>query len=185
MDNGASSYCRFISGDESGIVELIELYRDGLILYINSFTKNIVEAEDIVEDVFLKLMMRKPHYNGRASFKTWLYIIAGNVAKDYLRKKSRQGKVCLEDVSEILEDETELENMYLKEEQKIQLHHSIRKLDSEHQQILWLIYFESMSISEAASVVRKSVHATGNLVYKARKALKIQLESDGFVYEKI
>ena len=60
MDNGASSYRRFLAGDETGIVEIIRLYRDGLILYINSFTQNTAEAEDIAEDVFLKLIMKKP-----------------------------------------------------------------------------------------------------------------------------
>ena len=83
MDNGASSYRRFLAGDETGIVEIIRLYRDGLILYINSFTQNTAEAEDIAEDVFLKLIMKKPKYNGKASFKTWLYTIAGNLARDY------------------------------------------------------------------------------------------------------
>jgi RNA polymerase sigma-70 factor (ECF subfamily) len=185
MDNGASSYRRFLAGDETGIVEIIRLYRDGLILYINSFTQNTAEAEDIAEDVFLKLIMKKPKYNGKASFKTWLYTIAGNLARDYWRKNSRHGKVPLESLSEFSDDEIELERMYLKDEQKIQLHRSIKKLSSEYQQILWLVYFEGMSNKEASKIVGKSVHTTGNLVYKARKALKIQLERDGFIYENL
>ena len=185
MDNGASSYRRFLAGDETGIVEIIRLYRDGLILYINSFTQNTAEAEDIAEDVFLKLIMKKPKYNGKASFKTWLYTIAGNLTRDYWRKNSRHGKVSLESISELSDDEMELERMYLKDEQKIQLHRSIKKLSSEYQQILWLVYFEGMSNKEASKIVGKSVHTTGNLVYKARKALKIQMERDGFIYENL
>ena len=185
MDNGASSYRRFLAGDETGIVEIIRLYRDGLILYINSFTQNTAEAEDIAEDVFLKLIMKKPKYNGKASFKTWLYTIAGNLARDYWRKNFRHGKVPLESLSEFSDDEIELERMYLKDEQKIQLHRSIKKLSSEYQQILWLVYFEDMSNKEASKIVGKSVHTTGNLVYKARKALKTQLGKDGFVYENL
>ncbi|MBQ8783872.1 MAG: RNA polymerase sigma factor [Clostridia bacterium] len=182
MDNGASSYRRFLSGDNTGIVEIIELYRDGLILYINSFTQNIAEAEDIAEDVFVKLIIKKPRYNGKASFKTWIYTIAGNLAKDRLRKQNRHGTVDLGSICELTDDEVELEELYLKESQKIQLHHSMRKLSPEYQQILWLIYFEGMSNKEASAIVGKSVHTTENLVYKARKSLKAQLEKDGFDY---
>lgn len=185
MDKGADSYLRFLSGDESGMIEIIELYRDGLILYINSFTKSIEEAEDIAEDVFLKLLMKKPRYNGKASFKTWLYTIAGNLTKDYWRKNTRSNKVSLDSVAELSDDEIELERMYLKEEQKIQLHRSMKKLSPEYRQILWLVYFEDMSNKDASKIVGKSVHTTGNLVYKARKALKIQLERDGFIYENL
>ena len=185
MDNGASSYRRFLAGDETGIIDIIRLYRDGLILYVNSFTQNTTEAEDIVEDVFLKLIMKKPKYNGKASFKTWLYTIAGNLARDCWRKNTRHSKLPLENLSEFSDEEIELERMYLKEEQKIYLHRSMKKLPSEYQQILWLVYFEGMSNKEASKVVGKSVHTTGNLVYKARKALKTQLGKDGFVYENL
>lgn len=185
MDNGASSYRRFLAGDEKGIVDIICLYRDGLILYINSFTQNTTEAEDIAEDVFLKLIMKKPKYNGKASFKTWLYTIAGNMARDYWRKNVHYGKLPLNSVLELSDEEIELERMYLKEEQKIQLHRSMKKLSPEYQQILWLVYFEGMSNKDASKIVGKSVHTTGNLVYKARKALKIQLEREGFVYENL
>ena len=185
MDNGASSYRRFLSGDDTGIVEIIKLYRDGLILYINSFTQNIVEAEDIAEDVILKLIMKKPRYNGKASFKTWLYTIASNLAKDRLRKRNRHSTVPLESIYELSDDEIELEELYLKEDQKIQLHRSMKKLSCDYQQILWLVYFEGMSNKEASVIVGKSVHTTENLVCKARKALKSQLIKDGFDYENL
>ena len=129
--------------------------------------------------------MKKPKYNGKASFKTWLYTIAGNLARDCWRKNTRHSKLPLENLSEFSDEEIELERMYLKEEQKIYLHRSMKKLPSEYQQILWLVYFEGMSNKEASKVVGKSVHTTGNLVYKARKALRIQLEREGFVYENL
>lgn len=51
MDNGASSYRRFCNeGDDSGLVEIIVNYRDGLILYLNSFVGNIHIAEELAED---------------------------------------------------------------------------------------------------------------------------------------
>ena len=44
MDNGASSYRRFLDGDDGGIVEIIEEYKDGLVLYLNSLVGNIQTA---------------------------------------------------------------------------------------------------------------------------------------------
>ena len=55
MDNGASSYRRFLDGDESGIIEIIRDYKDGLILFLNGFTQNIHIAEELAEDTFVKL----------------------------------------------------------------------------------------------------------------------------------
>ena len=61
MDNGASSYRRFCNeGDDSGLVEIIVNYRDGLILYLNSFVGNIHIAEELAEDTFVLLGTKKP-----------------------------------------------------------------------------------------------------------------------------
>ena len=59
------------------------------------------------------------------------------------------------------------------------MHQALRKLKSEYQQILWLVYFEEFSHKEAAMVMKKSVHNIETLVYRARKSLKSQLEFMG------
>ena len=51
--------------------------------------------------------------------------------------------------------------------------------------MLWLVYFEDFSTKEAAILLKKSVHNTETLVYRARKALKAQLEKEGFIYEEL
>ena len=75
MDNGASSYRRFLDGDDSGMVELVRDYKDGLLLYLNSYINNLSIAEDCVQDTFIKLAIKKPKFRGDCSFKTWLYTI--------------------------------------------------------------------------------------------------------------
>lgn len=50
MDNGASSYRRFLEGDDSGIVEIIRDYKDGLILFLNRYVNNIHTAEELAEE---------------------------------------------------------------------------------------------------------------------------------------
>ena len=76
MDNGASSYRRYLDGDDSGLVELVRDYKDGLILYLNGITGNFCLAEELMEDTFFKLAAKKPKFSGKSSFKTWLYSIA-------------------------------------------------------------------------------------------------------------
>ncbi|MBP9989027.1 MAG: sigma-70 family RNA polymerase sigma factor, partial [Ruminococcus sp.] len=96
MDNGASSYRRFLEGDSNGFVEIVRDYKDGLILYINSFVNNYYVAEELTEDVFVKLGIKKPRFSEKASFKTWLYTIGRNLAIDYLRKQSKRKTISLE-----------------------------------------------------------------------------------------
>ena len=184
MDNGASSYRRFLAGEDTAFAEIIREYRDGLILYINSFVSDITEAEDLAEETFIKLVTKRPKYNGKASFRTWLYTIGGNLARDYLRKAAKIGTFPLKNY-EMTADETELEETVIKNEQKIAVHRSMNKLKAEYRQILWLIYFEGMSMKDASAVIGKKTHAAENLAYKARQALRAQLEKDGFDYENL
>ena len=180
MDNGASSYRRFLAGDDDGLVEIIRDYKDGLMLYLNSFVRNIDTAEDLAEETFVKIVIKKPKYNGKSSFKTWLYAIGRNVALDYLRLNQKNDLQA-----EVIQnaDEESLEKAYIIKENKIILHHAIKKLKPEYRQVLWLTYFEDFSNKETAKVMKKSVHSIETLIYRARNALKTELEKEGFTYE--
>ena len=184
MDNGESSYRRFLAGDDSGMVELVRDFKDGLMLYLSSYTGDISTAEDCVQDTFIKLAVKKPHFSGKSSFKTWLYTIGRNIAVDHKRRFFRHRKVSLDDCN-TLADEADLEHSYLVSEQKIALHHSLRQLKKEYQQVLHLSYFEGFSNAETAQIMGKTVKQVENLTYNARKALRTELEKEGFSYEKL
>ncbi|MBE6886615.1 MAG: RNA polymerase sigma factor [Oscillospiraceae bacterium] len=181
MDNGASSYRRFRDeGDESGLVEIIRDYKDGLIFYLNGIVGNIHTAEDLAEDTFVLLGTKKPRDHGKSSFRTWLYTIGRNVAIDYLRRHRKGVEVSIEEGYALVSDEAWLEETYLREERKIALHRAIRSLKPEYRQVLWLTYFEGFSNREAARVMGKSVHSLETLLYRARRSLKSQLEMEDF-----
>ena len=59
MDNGASSYRRFLNGNENGFVEIVEQYGANLIFFINGFVRNIAVAEDLMEETFCDLIFNK------------------------------------------------------------------------------------------------------------------------------
>lgn len=185
MDSGASNYRRFRDGDDSGLTDIIREYRDGLIFYLNSIVGDIVVAEELAEDTFVLLGTKKPRDKGKSSFKTWLYTIGRNIALNYLKKSSKKNEVYIDDCVEFASNEATPETSYIKDEQKIMLHSAMQKLKPEYRQILWLIYFENFSNKEAAMVMKKSVHNVETLVYRARKSLKTQLETEGFVYEEL
>ena len=182
MDNGAGSYRRFLDGDDSGFIEIIRDYKDGLIFYLNGFVNNIHTAEELAEDTFVKIVTKKPAYRGKSSFKTWLYAIGRNVAIDYIRR-NKKAALPVDEFRAFISEEESLEQSYIREERKITVHKALRKLKMEYQQILWLIYFEEFSNQEAAAVMKKSVHNIESLVYRARKSLKTELEKEGFDHE--
>lgn len=186
MDNGARSYHRFrIDGDESGLVEIIHTYRDGLILYINSIVHDLHTAEELVEDTFVLLGTKKPKDKGTASFKTWLYTIARRLALNHLRRHARRAEVSLDDCPTAVATDHDPETAYLQEERKRTVHTAMQKLKSEYRQVLWLVYFEDFSHKDTAILLNKSVHNVETLIYRARKALKAQLEKEGFSYEEL
>ena len=183
MDNGTDSYRRFLEGDEEGMVEIIRTYKDGLILYLNNFTGNIHIAEELAENAFVKLGIKKPRDKQKGSFKTWLYTIGRNIAIDYLRHNKKNREISIDQCREIVSDEQSLEHAYIQEERKILVHNAMRNLKAEYRQVLWLIYFENFSSKETSTVMKKSVHNIETLVYRARLALKAELEKEGFSHE--
>ena len=111
MDNGASSYRRFLDGDDNGFVEIVKDYKDGLILFLDSFVSNLSVAEELAEDTFVKLGIKKPYFSGKSSFKTWLYAIGRNVAVDYICKESKRSEVSIDEYMDLADRQT-LENVW-------------------------------------------------------------------------
>lgn len=185
MDNGECSYRRFLDGDDEGLTLIIKDYKDGLILYINSYVNNIYIAEELMEETFFKIAVKKPKFAGKCSFKTWLYTIGRNVAIDYLRHNSKASVSSIDNMENYIKDETSLENIYIKNERKIMVHKALSDLKPEYRQVLWLIYFEEFSNSETAQIMNKSKRQIENLVFRAKQSLKTVLDKEGFVYEKL
>lgn len=184
MDNGAYSYQRYLNGDDSGMAELVRDYRDGLLLYLNSYLHNLSLAEDCVQDTFIRLAVKKPAFRGQSTFKTWLYTVGRNIAVSCMRKAARRGDVLL-DESDTLRAETDLERAYLKEEQKITVRRALRRLNPDYQRVLYLSYFEDFCNADTAKIMGKSKRQIENLLYHAKKALRSELEKEGFDYEEL
>lgn len=174
MDRGSELYSQFLAGDDAGLEQLITEYKDGLILYLHTLVGDVTLAEELTEDTFVRLCVKKPRDKKTGSFKTWLYTIGRNVAISHMRKAAK-ATVPMDTVGELADETADLLQLYLREEQKILLHRGMEKLKPEYRQVLWLIYFEGLSCKETAAVMKKSIHATEMLVSRARQALKKEL----------
>ena len=154
MDNGACSYRRFLDGDDLGLAEIVKDYSDGLTLYLNGIVNNLPIAEELMEETIFRIITKRPRFNAKYSFKTWLYTIGRNVALDYLRKSTRRAYQPFDELENCIRDECDLERQYVAEESKLVLHGALKRLHTDYRQVLWLLYFESLTVKEAAVVMR-------------------------------
>ena len=176
-------YNRFLNGDADCLAQIIGAYKDGLILYLNSYVCDVSLAEELTEETFVKLVLKRPRFSGDSAFKTWLYTIARHVAIDFLRR--RRQDVSTEECMELVDQQANLEREFLKQEQKIQLHDAMKQLKPEYRQVLWLYYFADFSHKDIAKILGKTTHNVEMLASRARQALKIILNKEGFIYEKL
>lgn len=179
MDNGASSYRRFLEGDESGLNEIVNIYGDNLMLFINGFVNNLSIAEEIMEDVFMELVVKRHKFREESTFKTYLFKIGRNKAINVIKKNKRY--TYIEDKE--IEDSKRFEDNIIKNEEQKHIHEALKKLPKDYKTVLYLIYFEDMSYQEIEKVMRKNNKQIKNLAYRARIALKEILGKEGFSYE--
>lgn len=184
MDKGADSYQRFLDGDRDAMVELIRDYKDGLTMYLYRFTNDLDAAEDLTEDTFFRLYTKRPKFTAKHSFKTWLYTIGRNLALNHLRKQKWISGTAVDECTHIA-DSTDIEAEYIKKEQSLELYRGLDKLKPDYRQVLYLVYIEEFSVDETAKIMRKSHRQIGNLLYRAKKALRGHLGKEVPTYEKL
>ena len=179
MDNGASSYRRFLDGDENAFGELMKELFHGLVFFINGFVHDPHAAEDIAIDVFSDLVVHKHRYNFKVSLKTYLYMLGRSRALDYLRHRKVLDLVALSEAHGIRDEQAALEELLLTDDRKRQVHTALAKLPEDMRTAVHLIYFEAMPYEEAARILKKNRKQVDNLLYRAKKELRAILGKDG------
>ena len=185
MENDEERYRRFLNGDDNGLREIIDIYHAGLTLYVNGIVRDLSETEDIVQDTFVKLAVKKPRFGGRSTFKTWLFTIARNKAYNFLKRHRNRFTEQPIDELIMLSDGTDLEREYLRTKQNIEVHRAMRELSADYFQVLYLTFFEGLDTEGAARVMHKTKRQIGDLLYRAKKSLREKLERAGFRYEEL
>lgn len=168
MISDETAYRRYLNGEEQAADLLVERYGDALTLYINARIRDAHEAEDLMIEAFSLIFAKERPITGSGSFKAYLYKTARNLALRHSRKHRipflHMDDLDFEPQSELLSDA------------------ALEQLKAEYREALYLVYFESMSYREAASVMRKTEQQITSLVYRGKQNLKTILEREGFVY---
>lgn len=177
-----NAYKRYLDGDDSALSEIIREYKNGLVLYLNSYVHNLELADELCCETFLKLACKKPKFSGKSSFETFLYAIGRNTALSEIRRKIRRNTEPLDEEHD-LPAAADIEKTFFIKERNARIYSAMRRLKAEYSQCLWLMYFEEFSGKEIAAVMKKSEAAVKVLLHRARQALKAELEKEGYTYE--
>ena len=179
-DFGFKYYQNFLNGDSLGFESLVKEYRNNLILFIRQYVRDFSIAEDISQDVFVKLYVKKPHYSPKASFKTWLYTIAKREAMNYLKRQENQVDVDLAILS--ANEDDYLDNILAEEKQRA-LYSALGELNSDYRQVLMLCYFDDLPVNEIAKLTKKKPRQISDMLYNAKKSLQSVIAKGGIKYE--
>ena len=150
MDNGESSYRRFIEGDQSAFDELMDAYRDRLIFFIKGYVRSAEEAQDIAMDTFVEILVHPGRFRFKSSFKTYIYSVARHKAIDFLRKKR-----TVSDEGEEIWDESAIDSFYRGEDART-VRECMDRLNNDYRTVLYLVYFEEVDGDGAAKIMGKS-----------------------------
>lgn len=179
MDNGASSYRRFLDGDESAFDDIMKECFRSLVFFIDRYVHDIHTAEDIAMDAFSDLIVHRRRYNFKVILKTYLFMIGRSRALDYIRHRNVIRFTDLSDAGSLPDDRKTLEEMLLADQRKAAVNAALAKLPEQMRIAVHLVYFEELSYEEAAKVMKKSRKQVDNLLYRAKKELRILLGEDG------
>jgi len=167
-------------GSEEAFIELIDLYKNRLMSVVFRFVGNSSEAEDIVQDVLLKVIKNIRSFNNKSALYTWLYRIAVNAAVDYTKKFRQQGVLSIYtpdgEAHEIPSDEEGPESFPQRREMAALLRNALDELSEKHKAILILREFEGLSYSNIAEVLDCSKGTVESRLFRARNRLREKME---------
>ena len=179
MDNGASSYRRFLNGDESAFDEIMKELFDNLVFFVDRYVHDIHAAEDIAIDAFSDLVVNKHRYNFKVTLKTYLFMLGRSRALNYIKHRKVINFVELTEADNTSAEQETLEEIILSDERKRIVNNALEVLPDDMRVVVHLVYFVDLSYDEAAKVMKKNRKQVDNLLYRAKKELRIILGKDG------
>lgn len=178
MHSDDELYRVFLSGDVSSYDQLLVRYGDRLTFYINGYTHDLQDAEDLMIEAFARIMVKKPRI-AEGSFKAYLYKTARNLAARFHEKRKNYQVFGFEDLSEEIPDSVLTENVLAEKERNEILHLCLERIDPRMKEAIWLFYFEGLSYAQIAEVMGLRNKQVDHLLSRGKEQMKTELMKQG------
>ena len=131
-------------GDSSCLATLFERHHRSVYQFILQITRHRAQSEDLVQDVFLKILRKAKSFRGDGSFRAWMFNIARNITLDHVRKSKRQTSEANDDefAAEHLADSRSAEQAAAGSQTMQRVSQALAKLPAAAQEVIWLGRFE-------------------------------------------
>jgi RNA polymerase sigma-70 factor, ECF subfamily len=167
------------SGDQLAFADLVNRYTGAVYNQAYRMLNNAQEAEDAVQEVFLRAYRRLDSYDPGRRFVTWLLTIGANYCIDRLRRR-RMNWLTLDDVAFWLtSSEAGPERSAIEVEQQHRVQHALQQLPESYRSVTLLRYWHDLSYLEIAEALHLTEATVKTRLHRARKMLRDTLGSDG------
>ena len=180
MDADQKLMVQFSQGDVAAFEKLYERFKGPIMSYVYGLTKNQSAAEDITQEVFLKVYRVRATYEPKAKFSTWLWTIAKHTSLDVLRKKqeilfedrpNEEGQGQAPEIEQIEANLPDAEALLLNHAEDARLEHCLEELSPLQKDALLLRTQSDLSYDEIATLLKTSLSSVKSLIFRAKTTL--------------
>lgn len=165
---------------EEAIVELMERYGTDVLHLAYSYVRNRQTAEDLAQEIFLKCYQKFDTFEGNSQVQTWLYRIASNHCKDYLKSWHHRKILVTGYISAKLStNDDSPETKLLRNTENRELIDAMFKLPVKYREIIFLFYYQELSQKEIAEVCGLNLSTLKSRLTRAKALLKEILQERG------
>ncbi|MFP9126348.1 sigma-70 family RNA polymerase sigma factor [Niallia sp. BSM11] len=166
-----------IQNREKLLNQIMDEYGQSLLHLAYSYVGRREIAEDLTQEIFVKCYQKLEQYQKRSSLKSWIWRIAINHCKDYLRSWHHKHIVFSEEeVRHIPSAEKEVENQVIQKDEDQELVKAVFHLPDKYREVIYLYYFEELSIKEISGLIDVNQNTIKTRLKRAKELLKISLE---------
>lgn len=161
--------------DQELFEQIVARYQNKIFSYINRLIGNREEAEDLTQEVFIKVFKNLYGFDTKRKFSSWIYRIAHNEAVNHIKKKSYFRILSIEQNEFLQNTMSTTENLIekiIKKENAKKIRELLDKLSFKYKEVLVLRYMEEKSYEEISDILRMPVNTVGTLINRAKGQLE-------------